>query len=110
MIHDLVAAITAWWLAYLFRFNFDIPLDHMVASETNLAMGNSDSGNSIPRIWSVSGGLALCEPARSATHSIGGADSNGSRATDVVSATNSSRCAALNSAAGSNSAAAYYGW
>ena len=30
MTHDLVVAIAAWWLAYLFRFNFDIPLDHMV--------------------------------------------------------------------------------
>jgi FlaA1/EpsC-like NDP-sugar epimerase len=36
MIHDLVAAITAWWLAYLFRFNFDIPLDHMVVLEQTL--------------------------------------------------------------------------
>jgi FlaA1/EpsC-like NDP-sugar epimerase len=36
MTHDLVAAITAWWLAYLFRFNFDIPLDHMVALKQTL--------------------------------------------------------------------------
>ena len=28
--HDIFAAITAWWLAYLFRFNFDIPFDHIV--------------------------------------------------------------------------------
>ena len=25
LIHDLLAAALAWWLAYLFRFNFDIP-------------------------------------------------------------------------------------
>jgi FlaA1/EpsC-like NDP-sugar epimerase len=36
MTHDLVAAITAWWLAYLFRFNFNIPLDHMVALKQTL--------------------------------------------------------------------------
>ena len=24
-VHDLAAAVIAWWLAYLFRFNFDIP-------------------------------------------------------------------------------------
>jgi FlaA1/EpsC-like NDP-sugar epimerase len=24
-VHDIAAAIIAWWLAYLFRFNFDIP-------------------------------------------------------------------------------------
>jgi FlaA1/EpsC-like NDP-sugar epimerase len=36
MIHDLVAAIMAWWLAYFFRFNFDIPLDHMVALKQTL--------------------------------------------------------------------------
>jgi FlaA1/EpsC-like NDP-sugar epimerase len=36
MTHDLVAAITAWWLAYLFRFNFDIPLDHMVVLKQTL--------------------------------------------------------------------------
>ena len=36
MIHDFVAAIMAWWLAYFFRFNFDIPLDHMVALKQTL--------------------------------------------------------------------------
>lgn len=25
LLHDVTAAILAWWLAYLFRFNFDIP-------------------------------------------------------------------------------------
>ena len=24
-VHDLAAAVAAWWLAYLFRFNFEIP-------------------------------------------------------------------------------------
>ena len=36
MTHDLAAAITAWWLAYLFRFNFDIPLDHMAVLKQTL--------------------------------------------------------------------------
>ena len=36
MIHDFAAAIMAWWLAYLFRFNFDIPLDHVVVLEQTL--------------------------------------------------------------------------
>jgi FlaA1/EpsC-like NDP-sugar epimerase len=36
VIHDLFAAITAWWFAYLFRFNFDIPLDHMVVLKQTL--------------------------------------------------------------------------
>jgi FlaA1/EpsC-like NDP-sugar epimerase len=36
MIHDFAAAITAWWLAYLFRFNFDIPLDHMAVLKQTL--------------------------------------------------------------------------
>ena len=30
MFHDAVAAMLAWWLAYLLRFNFDIP-DHWVS-------------------------------------------------------------------------------
>lgn len=33
--HDLVAAIAVWWLAYLFRFNFDIPAAYQgIARET----------------------------------------------------------------------------
>jgi FlaA1/EpsC-like NDP-sugar epimerase len=36
MSHDLVAVITAWWLAYLFRFNFDIPPDHMAVLQQTL--------------------------------------------------------------------------
>ncbi len=27
--HDLAAVVAAWWLAYLFRFNFDIPPSHL---------------------------------------------------------------------------------
>ncbi len=27
MLHDLIAAALAWWLAYLLRFNFDLPAD-----------------------------------------------------------------------------------
>lgn len=34
--HDLFVAIVAWWLAYLFRFNFDIPPDYMVAMQQTL--------------------------------------------------------------------------
>ena len=34
--HDFVAAIMAWWLAYLFRFNFDVPLGHMVVLKQTL--------------------------------------------------------------------------
>jgi FlaA1/EpsC-like NDP-sugar epimerase len=29
IIHDVVAVVAAWWLAYMLRFNFDIPPDHM---------------------------------------------------------------------------------
>ena len=29
MAHDLAAVVAAWWLAYLFRFNFDIPPSHL---------------------------------------------------------------------------------
>jgi FlaA1/EpsC-like NDP-sugar epimerase len=36
IIHDLIAVITAWWFAYLFRFNFDVPLDHMVVLKQTL--------------------------------------------------------------------------
>ena len=36
MIHDLVAVIAAWWLAYLFRFNFDVPLDHIMILKQTL--------------------------------------------------------------------------
>lgn len=33
--HDLIAAIAVWWLAYLFRFNFDIPAAYQaIAVET----------------------------------------------------------------------------
>ena len=28
MAHDLAAIVAAWWLAHLFRFNFDIPPSH----------------------------------------------------------------------------------
>lgn len=24
-VHDIIAAMLAWWVAFLFRFNFDIP-------------------------------------------------------------------------------------
>ena len=34
--HDLAVAIVAWWLAYLFRFNFDIPLDYMAVMQQTL--------------------------------------------------------------------------
>jgi FlaA1/EpsC-like NDP-sugar epimerase len=27
LLHDLAAALLAWWLAYLLRFNFDVPLE-----------------------------------------------------------------------------------
>ena len=29
MAHDIAAIISAWWLAHLFRFNFDIPPSHL---------------------------------------------------------------------------------
>lgn len=34
--HDLVAAIAAWWLAHLFRFNFDIPPSHLASLKETL--------------------------------------------------------------------------
>ena len=34
--HDLAAAIAAWWLAYLFRFNFDIPPSHLASLKETL--------------------------------------------------------------------------
>ena len=30
-VHDLAAAIIAWWFAYLFRFNFEIPPFYLAA-------------------------------------------------------------------------------
>ena len=36
MIHDFAAVIAAWWLAYLFRFNFDIPTDHMTVMQQTM--------------------------------------------------------------------------
>ena len=36
MTHDFVVVIMAWWLAYLFRFNFDIPTDHMAVLQQTL--------------------------------------------------------------------------
>lgn len=35
-IHDFIAVIAAWWLAYLFRFNFGIPADFQVSLKENL--------------------------------------------------------------------------
>ena len=34
--HDFVAAIAAWWFAYLFRFNFDIPPDQITMLQQTL--------------------------------------------------------------------------
>lgn len=34
--HDLAAVIAAWWLAYLFRFNFDIPPLHLASLKETL--------------------------------------------------------------------------
>jgi len=34
--HDFVLVIAAWWFAYLFRFNFDVPLDHMAVLQQTL--------------------------------------------------------------------------
>jgi len=36
IIHDLAAIIVAWWLAYLFRFNFDIPPSHLASLKETL--------------------------------------------------------------------------
>ena len=36
MTHDFVVVIMAWWLAYLFRFNFDIPTDHMTVMQQTM--------------------------------------------------------------------------
>ena len=36
MSHDLVAAIVAWWFAYLFRFNFNIPSDYIAGMQQAL--------------------------------------------------------------------------
>jgi len=33
---DIVAAILAWWLAYLFRFNFEIPAFYVVSLKETL--------------------------------------------------------------------------
>ena len=57
MTHDLVAAITAWWLAYLFRFNFDIPTRSHDCYATNHVMGDPDSGNNIPHVYSLYRGI-----------------------------------------------------
>lgn len=35
-IHDFIAVIAAWWLAYQFRFNFDIPADFQASLKENL--------------------------------------------------------------------------
>lgn len=35
-IHDFIAIIVAWWLAYLFRFNFEIPADFQASLKENL--------------------------------------------------------------------------
>lgn len=35
-IHDFIAVIAAWWLAYLFRFNFEIPVDFQASLKENL--------------------------------------------------------------------------
>jgi FlaA1/EpsC-like NDP-sugar epimerase len=34
--HDFIAAVAAWWFAYLFRFNFDISPDHMAVLQQTL--------------------------------------------------------------------------
>jgi FlaA1/EpsC-like NDP-sugar epimerase len=34
--HDLAAVVAAWWLAYLFRFNFDIPPSHLSSLQSVL--------------------------------------------------------------------------
>tara|TARA_Y100001936_G_scaffold226575_2_gene246085 strand:- start:21064 stop:22920 length:1857 start_codon:yes stop_codon:yes gene_type:complete len=34
--HDLIVAVVAWWLAYLLRFNFDVPLNYMVSMQQTL--------------------------------------------------------------------------
>jgi FlaA1/EpsC-like NDP-sugar epimerase len=36
MAHDLAAIVAAWWLAYLFRFNFDIPPSHLASLKETL--------------------------------------------------------------------------
>ena len=36
MAHDLAAVVAAWWLAYLFRFNFDIPPSHLSSLQSVL--------------------------------------------------------------------------
>ena len=36
MAHDLAAVVAAWWLAYLFRFNFDIPPSHLTSLQSVL--------------------------------------------------------------------------
>ena len=36
MTHDFIVAIIAWWLAYLFRFDFAIPSDHMAALQQTI--------------------------------------------------------------------------
>ncbi|SDY76857.1 nucleoside-diphosphate sugar epimerase/dehydratase [Nitrosomonas sp. Nm33] len=35
-IHDFIAVIVAWWFAYLFRFNFEIPADFQASLKENL--------------------------------------------------------------------------
>jgi FlaA1/EpsC-like NDP-sugar epimerase len=36
MAHDLAAVVAAWWLAHLFRFNFDIPPSHLSSLQSVL--------------------------------------------------------------------------
>ena len=35
-VSDIVAVILAWWLAYLFRFNFEIPAFYVVSLKETL--------------------------------------------------------------------------
>lgn len=35
-IHDFMAVIAAWWCAYLFRFNFEVPADFQASLKENL--------------------------------------------------------------------------
>lgn len=36
-VHDILVAVAAWWIAFLFRFNFDIPADFMQSMLQSMA-------------------------------------------------------------------------
>ena len=83
-VHDIAAADIAWWLAYLFRFNFDIPPPVSDIAEGDSAMAGTNTRGGIPLVWSISRALALRQPARFKTDPVRGAGIGGCGAGDPV--------------------------